>query len=107
MRAARAPGDVAFDGAALWWSESRPEEGGRTAVLRRDPDGTVTEVVTAPWNARTAVHEYGGGAWWVAGGVLWFADWATQRLHRVGPDGEPVALDTRAARGPGSAIRRW
>jgi len=93
VRAARAPGDVAFDGDAVWWSEGRPEEGGRNAVLRRGVDGSVTEVLPAPWNARTAVHEYGGGAWWARDGVLWFADWATQRLHRLGPDGgEPVAL---------------
>src|SRR5687768_6569236 len=93
VRAARAPGDVAFDGFDVWWSESRPEEGGRNAVLRRRPDGAVTEVLPAPWNARTAVHEYGGGAWWVRGGVLWFADWATQRLHRLGPgEDAPAAL---------------
>ena len=93
VRAARAPGDVAFDGTDVWWSESRPEEGGRNAVLRRAADGTVIEALGAPWNARSSVHEYGGGAWWAREGVLWFADWATQRLHRVGADGgEPVAL---------------
>jgi dipeptidyl aminopeptidase/acylaminoacyl peptidase len=93
VRAARAPGHVAFDGTDVWWSEGRPEEGGRQAVLRRRADGSVTEVLGAPWNARTSVHEYGGGAWWVRDGVLWFADWATQRLHRVAADGgAPVAL---------------
>jgi dipeptidyl aminopeptidase/acylaminoacyl peptidase len=93
VRAARAPGAVAVDGDAIWWSESRPEEGGRAAVLRRHADGTVQEVLAAPWNARTAVHEYGGGAWWARDGVLWFADWATQRLHRVDAGGgEPVPL---------------
>ena len=93
VRAARAPGGVAFDGADVWWSENRPEEGGRNAVLRRSADGTVSEVLGAPWNARTSVHEYGGGAWWARDGVLWFADWATQRLHRVGAEGgEPVPL---------------
>ena len=85
VRAARAPGDVAFDGGAVWWSESRPEEGGRNAVLRRGADGSVAEVLPAPWNARSAVHEYGGGAWWARDGVLWFADWATQRLAPGGP----------------------
>ncbi|MEO7429873.1 MAG: S9 family peptidase, partial [Acidimicrobiales bacterium] len=101
VRSARLPNGLALDGDDLWWSEGRPEEGGRTAVLRRGADGVVTEIVAAPWNARTAVHEYGGGAWWVAGGVLWFADWATQRLHRVAPGGEPAALtpDPSVARG--------
>ncbi len=92
VRSARLPSGLALDGDDLWWSESRPEEGGRTAVLRRTPDGEVDEVLRGPWNARTAVHEYGGGAWWVADGVLWFADWATQRLHRVEPGSEPVPL---------------
>ena len=92
VRSARTPTGLQLDGEDLWWSESRPEEGGRIAVLRRSSDGTVTEVVTAPANARTAVHEYGGGAWWAASGVLWYADWATQQLHRVAPGGQAVAL---------------
>lgn len=92
VRSARLPTALAVDGEDLWWSEGRPEEAGRVVVLRRRPDGEVTEVLGPPWNARTAVHEYGGGAWWVRDGVLWFSDWATQRLHRVEPGGEPVAL---------------
>ena len=92
VRSARQPAAVALDGDDLWWSESRPEELGRSAVMRRSVDGVVTEVLGPPWNARTAVHEYGGGAWWVANGVLWFADWATQRLHRLVPGGEPEPL---------------
>ena len=92
VRSARTPNGLQLDGDDLWWSESRPEEGGRFAVLRGTPDGTVSEVITAPASARTAVHEYGGGAWWVANGVLWYADWATQRLHRVAPGGDAVAL---------------
>jgi dipeptidyl aminopeptidase/acylaminoacyl peptidase len=92
VRSARLPNGLAVDGDALWWSEGRPEEAGRIAVLRRTAAGAVMEVVPAPQGARTAVHEYGGGAWWVADGVLWFADWATQRLHRVADGGPPLAL---------------
>ncbi|MDQ2648036.1 MAG: prolyl oligopeptidase family serine peptidase [Actinomycetota bacterium] len=97
VRSASQPGSVELDGDLLWWSESRPDEGGRSAVLVRHPGGEVTEVLPAPWNARTAVHEYGGGAWWARDGVLWFTDWATQRLHRVEPGGEPVALSPEPA----------
>ena len=86
------PTAIAVDADDVWWSETRPGESGRTAVLRRRADGAVDELLAAPWNARTAVHEYGGGAWWVRGGVLWFADWATQRLHRLGDDGVAVVL---------------
>jgi dipeptidyl aminopeptidase/acylaminoacyl peptidase len=89
VRSARLPNGLQLDGDDIWWSEGRPEEAGRMAVLRRRPDGTVTEVVTAPWSARSSVHEYGGGAWWTRDGVLWFVDWASQRLHRVAPGDEP------------------
>lgn len=92
VRAARVPGGAVFDGEAVWWSESRPDEAGRNAVLRRRADGAIDEVLAAPTSARTAVHEYGGGAWWARDGVLWFADWGTQRLHRVGPDGTSIVL---------------
>ena len=92
VRSARLPNALALDGDDIWWSEGRPEEAGRVAVMRRRADGEVSEVLAAPWSARTSVHEYGGGAWWVAGGVLWFADWATQRLHRLAPGGPPQPL---------------
>jgi dipeptidyl aminopeptidase/acylaminoacyl peptidase len=93
VRAARLPTAVHSDGGDLWWSEGRPEEGGRNAILRLGADGSRTEVLPEPWNARTGVHEYGGGAWWVRGGVLWFADWSSQRLHRLAFDGDPNDLD--------------
>ena len=76
------------------------------AVLRRAPDGAVTEVVAAPWSARSGVHEYGGGAWWVREGVLWFTDWATQRLHRVAPGGEPTAAHARTGGATRPPLRR-
>jgi dipeptidyl aminopeptidase/acylaminoacyl peptidase len=44
----------------VWWQELRPEEGGRTTVVYRAADGRRAELISAPWNARTRVHEYGG-----------------------------------------------
>ncbi|MFN7134221.1 MAG: S9 family peptidase, partial [Myxococcales bacterium] len=61
VRAAAGLGAARFDGASVWWSESRPGEAGRVVLVRDGED-----VLPAPWNARTAVHEYGGGAWWVS-----------------------------------------
>jgi dipeptidyl aminopeptidase/acylaminoacyl peptidase len=98
VRAAARLGEVCVDGTAVWWSESRPDEQGRSAIVRRASDGTVTDVLPAPWNARTRVHEYGGGAWTAAGGTLWFTDFSDQRLYRV-DDGsaEPVAVTPEPA----------
>src|SRR4051812_49480089 len=43
----------------VWWQETRPEEGGRTTVIHLR-GGHPVELLPAPWNARTRVHEYGG-----------------------------------------------
>ncbi len=77
---------------ALWWSASRPSEGGRIALIRRSPDGQVADMVPAGFNVRTRVHEYGGGSWWLAGDDAWFVDFADQRLYRLAPAAEPVAV---------------
>jgi dipeptidyl aminopeptidase/acylaminoacyl peptidase len=83
VRAAARLGEVVVDGDDVWWSESRPSEGGRSVIVWRSADGTVTDVLQRPWNARTRVHEYGGGAWTVAGGTLWFTEFTDQRLYRL------------------------
>ena len=85
-------GEVALDGDARWWAESRPAEGGRTVLVR---DGV--DVLPPPYDARTAVHEYGGGAWWGAGGVAWFTNWADQRLYRLVPGSEPQPVTAEPA----------
>lgn len=84
--------EVQADGQDLWWSEARPEEGGRVQLVRRAPDGTTTDVLPDGFAARTRVHEYGGGAWTVRDAVVWFSNWADQRLYRLDPGGEPRAL---------------
>ena len=85
--------DAKADGGDLIWAEARPAEGGRTALVRRCADGSTAELLGDQANARTAVHEYGGGAWWVREGVVWYASWADQRLYRRDPEtGQATAL---------------
>lgn len=83
-----------FVGDEVWWLESRPSEGGRLSVRRHDADGNPVDVIPAPWNARTRVHEYGGGAWAVTdSGDLVFAEFNDQRLYRLDPGAsEPTPL---------------
>jgi dipeptidyl aminopeptidase/acylaminoacyl peptidase len=79
-------GGGAFVGEELWWLELRPSEGGRQAIRRLGPDGP-TDVLPAPWNARTRVHEYGGGSWTaLADGTLIFTEFTDQRLYALDPD---------------------
>jgi dipeptidyl aminopeptidase/acylaminoacyl peptidase len=91
VRAAARLGELLVEDDAVWWSELRPEEGGRTQLVRWHPDTGPVDVLPEGFNARTAVHEYGGAAWWVRNGILWFANWSDQRLYRldVSADGQP------------------
>ena len=84
--------EVVVDGRDVWWAEGRPEEGGRTVVVRRSPDGAVADMVPPGVDVRTGVHEYGGGAWWVANGVLIHSDRSHERLVRRTPDSGPVPV---------------
>jgi dipeptidyl aminopeptidase/acylaminoacyl peptidase len=93
VKAAAGLGGVAVDGDDIWWSESRPEEGGRTQLVRWRAGSGPVDMLPEGANARTAVHEYGGGAWWVHDGRLWYADWADQRLHLLDTDEDEPAIE--------------
>lgn len=83
-----------FVGDEIWWGESVPSEGGRVTV--RSSSGA--EVLPAPWNARSRVHEYGGGAWTAdAEGTLLFVDAADRRVHRMPSGGAPIPLTAPGA----------
>ncbi len=85
-------GQIALDGADVYWSESRPQEKGRNVIMRRSADGEIRDVTPAPFNARTRVHEYGGGAYTVHAGTVYFTHFADQRLYRqpLGADPAPI-----------------
>src|SRR6185295_17264409 len=74
-------GDPAIDGGAVYWIESRPSEKGRSVVVRRRPDGQISDAIPAGFNARTTVHEYGGGAYLVDNGTVYFSNFADQRIY--------------------------
>ena len=77
----------------IYWIESRPAEKGRSAIMRLDADGTETELIAAPWSARTRVHEYGGGAYAVKDGIVIFSNDADGRVYKIeSPATDPVPL---------------
>ena len=79
---------VALDGADVLWLAGRASEAGRT-TLQRWRAGVVTELTPAPFNVRTRVHEYGGGAYAVDKGTLWFSHFADNHLYQADAGAEP------------------
>jgi len=90
-----------WDGDDLYWSELRPDDAGRIVVCRRDAGGTISDVTPPGFNARTRVHEYGGGHFAVSGGTVWFTNYKDQRVYRQDRGGRPrpitLAADVRHA----------
>ncbi|HLN61671.1 MAG TPA: S9 family peptidase, partial [Symbiobacteriaceae bacterium] len=85
-------GQLSLDGSDLYWLESRPSEGGRLVIVRRTPDGQTTDLTPPGFNVRSRVHEYGGGAYTVAGGTVYFTNFADQHLYAHAPGAEPCVL---------------
>jgi dipeptidyl aminopeptidase/acylaminoacyl peptidase len=86
-------GSLAFDEAgALYTTELRSAEQGRTAVVRFRPDGSREDLLPAPFSARSRVHEYGGGSVLVERDRLYFVSQADQQLYVLPFGAQPRAL---------------
>ncbi len=85
-------GQIALDDEDIYWAELRPSEGGRMVVVKHTPDGETTDITPAPFSARTRVHEYGGGAYLVHEGVVYFSNYADQRMYRQDQGGDPQPI---------------
>lgn len=83
--------EIDVDGDDIYWVESRPDEAGRCAIMRRTADGEMSEVSGPAHSARSLVHEYGGGALAVRDGVVYFSHFADQRLYRQNADAPGMA----------------
>lgn len=84
--------ETVADGEDIYWIEMRPTENGRYVIVRRTPDGETTDVTPLPFNARTRVHEYGGAAFLVNDGTVYFSNFADQRLYRQTSGSEPQPI---------------
>jgi dipeptidyl aminopeptidase/acylaminoacyl peptidase len=94
-------GQVKTDGDDIYWIEMRPSEGGRQVIVRRTPDNKILDVIPREFNARTRVHEYGGGDYIARDGVVYFTNFSDQRLYRqegdsasqpIGPESSDATL---------------
>jgi dipeptidyl aminopeptidase/acylaminoacyl peptidase len=72
-----------IDGSDVYWIEMRPTEAGRAVIVRRDGSGVTSDVNPPPFNARTRVHEYGGGDYTVRDGAVYFSNFSDQRVYAV------------------------
>ncbi len=79
-------------GGAVWWLEGRPAEAGRVVLVKAEAGAEPLDVTPPGFNVRTMVHEYGGGAYSIHDGKVFFSNFDDQRLYRQDPGAEPVPL---------------
>ena len=72
---------VTLDAGRIGWLEGRPGEGGRNVLVRADEAGRTADVTPPPFNVRSRVHEYGGGAYAVSEGRIWFSNFQDGRVY--------------------------
>ena len=76
-------------GGAAYWSQIRPEQGGRSSLTHWTPATGAQDVLPTPFSVRTRVHEYGGGALAVGRRFLCFVNASDQRIYRLDPGRSP------------------
>ncbi|MEO2169424.1 MAG: prolyl oligopeptidase family serine peptidase, partial [bacterium] len=80
-------------GFGLLWTESRPSEGGRVALVCENATTGTADLLDAPWSLRTRAHEYGGGTLAANEIRLVFSNDADHRLYVLNVGGsEPCPL---------------
>ena len=85
-------GGVATDGDDIYWLEIRPTEKGRNVLVKYNPDGEAIELTPASYNVRSRVHEYGGGAFLISGGTIYFSNFTDGRIYQQTTKKEPQPI---------------
>jgi acetyl esterase/lipase len=88
-------GTIKVDGGNCYWIETRPTEGGRHVIVKQTPDGTIQDITPTGFNARTRVHEYGGGAYTAYDGTVYFSNFEDQKIYRQEQGKSPQPLTNR------------
>jgi len=83
---------IEIDDDDIYWVEMRPTEAGRYVIVHRSHDSRKSDVTPNPYNVRTRVHEYGGGAYKIDRGMVYFSNFADQRLYRQSPNSIPEPI---------------
>lgn len=89
---------IQLDGEDIYWIEGRPKEGGRSTIIHKSMDGSITEVTPSPFDARTRVHEYGGGTYFAHDETVYFSNFKDQRIYRVNKGKKPVPVTPEGTR---------
>lgn len=81
-----------MDEGVSYWTETRPLEGGRTVLVQRPAGGVARDLTPPAYSVRSRVHEYGGGAYAVRAGTVYFVNLHDQQVYRQASGAHPERL---------------
>ncbi len=81
----------------IYWLEGIAAEGGRVALLSSGPGYARKTLTAAPFNVRSRVHEYGGGAYLVDDDTIYFSNFADNLVYAQQAQNPPRPLSTNGA----------
>lgn len=67
---------------SLYYIERRPQESGRCVIVQSE-NYTPVDILSAPYSARSRVHEYGGGCYCIADGLIFFVNDSDQDIYCI------------------------
>ncbi|MCJ7512741.1 MAG: prolyl oligopeptidase family serine peptidase [Anaerolineales bacterium] len=77
---------------AAYWVEIRPEEGGRSALIRWTAARGAQSLLLPEYSACSRLHEYGGGSLVVTETAQFFVNFRDQRMYRLDPGRSPYPI---------------
>ena len=84
--------EINIDDRDIYWLEGRPNEGGRSVIVKLDISGGSIDVTPSPYNVRSRVHEYGGGDYTILGGIIYFTNFSDRRIYKQIGDSSPQPI---------------
>jgi len=84
--------EIHLDSNCVYWLEPRPQEGGRSALMMRAPDGAIRTLTPHGFNVRSRVHDYGGGAYCVLDGKIYFVNDGDQCVYHCRSEHAPIPI---------------
>ena len=83
-------------GDRVFWLEGIAAQGGRVSLVSARPGSSSKTLTAAPFNVRSRVHEYGGGAYLVNGDSVYFSNFVDSLVYVQQSDAAPRPLTSNS-----------
>lgn len=84
--------NIKVEGTNTYLSVMRPENKGKSTIMRIDLEGDCKDMTPSDFDVRTFVHEYGGGAFTVFNGTIYASRGSDNQIYIIRDDEDPKQL---------------